>query len=161
MKKLFCTLFSFLFLFSASCSAGNQGEPKICERLAFYERDGMLSALLSFAADESGKSETETFSRKNARELLDALLSTKDTILYKSVRTVIFEDSLSEARKKELLCALFSRAEFQLKAEAYEKEDVFSPFTPLAAKKVGTLPAYYREKMNKPFGKGGGLSLDT
>ena len=64
MKKLFCMLFSFLFLFSASCSAGNQGEPKICERLSFYERDGMLSALLSFAADESGKSETETFSRK-------------------------------------------------------------------------------------------------
>lgn len=167
MKKTACfMLLTLLFLLPTltACSAGRQAEPKICERLAFCERDGKLSAVLTYTTEEEGQS-TETFSEETAAALLDALLSTEDTVLFKSVQTVLFESALSDARKKELLCALFSRTEFQLQAEVFEKEEVFSPFSPLSSefsgKKAGTLTAYYRKIMNTPLGKGGGLSLDT
>lgn len=158
MKKTALALLLCLSLLLCGCSAERTKEPKICTKITFYTQDDRFFADVYYTQNDEEKS--ECFSGKDARELCAVMLSGDEPMLYKSVRFILMDEHLSEAQKREIAAAYFSRTEFQLQSTVYDSAVYQSgnvPTTPLEFGEKADLAAYYRKVMNTPSERKGGI----
>lgn len=130
-----------------SCAAKHEPMPLVCERMVFFAVDGKPMAEVFFSHDESTDERSACYSAKTASALIQKLLHTETRILYKPVKTIVFENSLSSAQKQALLKALFDQTEFQLLCKAFEVADRGDPLT--EATTHMSLGEYFRVNMNR------------
>lgn len=119
VQRKVSALFLLTVLLFSSCAAEKTKQPRSCEGLVFFERDGMPAVGVQFTSEEPSEG-TAIFTADDADALCEAVLSTQDTILYKSMRYVLLDKGLSDARRREIMTALFSRTEFGLQCAVYD-----------------------------------------